>query len=228
MITIKKVYYKDLKNIQTIENNESFISLSKNWILCSSQDIILNSESQNSKEIIVRIWVYEWLLRANRLLKEMNNDYEICVVYWYRSIEVQIKTFLEILKNKIKIYYKDADELYEEVHKDIAVPSVSGHPTWWAVDVLIYNKKTNKFLDFWSFIYDFRIDWFNSILNEDIPEEPYNNRIFLSTIMTQAWFAPYYWEYWHFSLGDKEWAFYYDKEYAIYTQKTVSELGIVI
>ncbi len=42
--------------------------------------------------------------------------------------------------------------------------------------------------------------------------------------MTEVWFAPYYWEYWHFSYWDKERAFYYNKQKAIYNQKIPSEI----
>jgi hypothetical protein len=40
----------------------------------------------------------------------------------------------------------------------------------------------------------------------------------LSPIMTKEGFAPYDGEWWHFSYGDKEWAFYYKQDKALYNQ----------
>ncbi len=224
MIKIKKVFFKDLININVKDNNENFISLKEKWILCQNKKLIFWDELYDPWEIIVREWIYNKLLEVNKILKKINIWYEICVIYWYRSIDIQTKKFLEILKNKTNIYYENPIDLYEEVHKNIAIPNVSWHPTWWAVDVLIFNKEINNFLDFWSYIYDFSIDLFNSILNKNISKEAYNNRVLLNKVMTEVWFAPYYWEYWHFSYWDKERAFYYNKQKAIYNQKIPSEI----
>jgi D-alanyl-D-alanine dipeptidase len=117
-------------------------------------------------------------------------------------------------------------DLYEKVHTCIAVPAVSWHPTWWAVDILIINDKTNETLDFWTEIYDYSINGWSSISYDNISKKAYNNRLLLNKVMTESWFAPYSEEYWHFSYWDKEWAFYYDKEYAIYAQKSLSEIKL--
>ena len=36
--------------------------------------------------------------------------------------------------------------------------------------------------------------------------------------MLEEGFAPYDGEWWHFSFGDKEWAFYYKKDKALFNQ----------
>ncbi len=42
--------------------------------------------------------------------------------------------------------------------------------------------------------------------------------------MTAAEFAPFWGEWWHYSFGDCEWATYYEKPNAIYSQKTQQEI----
>jgi D-alanyl-D-alanine dipeptidase len=51
-----------------------------------------------------------------------------------------------------------------------------------------------------------------------IGKEAWNNRQLLRYVMLSAGFAPFDGEWWHFSYGDREWAFYYKKPYAIYNQ----------
>ena len=55
--------------------------------------------------------------------------------------------------------------------------------------------------------------------NDYISERAKNNRELLRKIMLEEEFAPYDGEWWHFSYGDKEWAFYYNKDEALYNQK---------
>lgn len=44
----------------------------------------------------------------------------------------------------------------------------------------------------------------------------------------EAWFTPFDGEYWHFSYGDRERAFYYDQPHAIYDQVSVAEVQDMI
>ena len=42
--------------------------------------------------------------------------------------------------------------------------------------------------------------------------------------MLEQEFAPYDGEWWHFSYGDREWAFYYKKEKALYKQVNAEDV----
>ena len=107
--------------------------------------------------------------------------------------------------------------MYEYVHEKIAVPLVSGHPTGGAVDTAIYDNKENKILNFGSEILDYSTTqcYYE---NENISKEAKENRELLRKSMMEEGFAPYDGEWWHFSYGDKEWAFYYNKKKALYNQ----------
>jgi D-alanyl-D-alanine dipeptidase len=43
--------------------------------------------------------------------------------------------------------------------------------------------------------------------------------------MTSVGFAPFDGEWWHFSYGDREWAYFYKKKNALYGQIKVGRLG---
>lgn len=146
---------------------------------------------------------------------------------------------LEVLKCKKKYYNEEKEKIImsgkpipvgssldEEVHRLIAVPSVAGHPTGGAVDVVIVDKNSNTPIDFGSKIYDFKTkDCYT--FSPYISEEAKKNRMLLRNAMMSQGFAPFDGEWWHFSYGDKEWAFYYKKDGAIYTQKQLSEVKVV-
>ena len=56
------------------------------------------------------------------------------------------------------------------------------------------------------------------VFSKNISKIAKNNRMLLRELMLKNEFAPFDGEWWHFSYGDKEWAYYYQKKAAIYTQ----------
>ena len=169
--------------------------------------------------------------------------YETCqivVTYGYRSPYLQ-KDLFEDKMNQKKEEYPTLSELdlIEMVHREIAHPSVAGHPTGGAVDVTIYDYKKGKYLNFGTELYDFSSKniYYDS---DDITKEQKKNRKILRSVMCQQEFAPFDGEWWHFCYGDKEWAFYksrrikYSKEddsdqyKALYQQKKYEEISQII
>ncbi len=168
------------------------------------------------EQIPVRKSVYNKLIKVAQKLKIINKSYKIIVVYGFREIKKQEMYFNDILKD-IKNEFEDTMDLYEYIHEKVAVPSVAGHPTGGAVDVAIYDDVSKSILDFGTDILDFTSNkcYYN---NEDISKDAKNNRELLRKLMLEEGFAPYDGEWWHFSYGDKEWAFYYNKDKALYNQ----------
>lgn len=101
------------------------------------------------------------------------------------------------------------------MHEKIAVPEVAGHPTGGAVDVTIYDMENQKELDFGSKIHDFSSDICYTFY-KNISDDEKENRMLLRRLMLNEGFAPYDGEWWHFSYGDREWAFYYKKGECLY------------
>ncbi len=213
------VKYQDLITVNVVNEktkNEEFVSIpevSNNVIGRYVTDL---NELEYSKVIRVRNEVLNRLNKADKLLKKVNPNYQLMVVYGYRSMEKQVKYFNEEIE-KYKNKFKNILDLYEFVHEKIAVPEVSGHPTGGAVDVVINNIKTNEIIDFGTKVHDF--DNYKSYVNyHNIKEYAFNNRMLLRKVMKKVGFAPYDGEWWHFSYGDKEWAYYYNKKKYLYPQ----------
>ena len=211
--------YQDLLTIKDYNretNKEKFIliPLSDEYVFgkyIEGMDML-----EYGKQIPVRKSVYNKLIKVAKKLKSVNKHYRIVVVYGFREIKKQERYFNEILE-EVKGKFANEMDMYEYIHEKIAVPSVSGHPTGGAVDVAIYNEETKNILNFGTEILDFTSNrcYYK---NEEISEEAKNNRALLRNMMLEEEFAPYDGEWWHFSYGDKEWAFYYKKNKALYHQ----------
>lgn len=219
------VKYQDLININEVNKKtmrQKFVKIpiSSNKVI--GRYVTDLNELDYSPIIKVRKKVLEKLNMADSLLKEINPNYQLMVVYGYRTLEKQIKYFNEELK-KYEKDYKNRLELYEYVHQKIAVPEVSGHPTGGAVDVVIYDMSKEEIIDFGTKVHNF--DNFRCyVYYSKIKEYQHNNRILLRKVMMKAGFAPYDGEWWHFSYGDREWAYYYNKKKYLYPQVSFEDV----
>jgi len=162
--------------------------------------------------IYVRKKVASKLKQAAKLLAEYNPDLQLQVVYGYRALSIQQRLFLKYKRQLEKQY--TGSELLEAVHRLIAVPEIAGHPTGGAIDIQIV--KSGKPINMGTGIWVFTNDSF--IFSPFINKAAQKNRQLLRSLMLKVGFAPFDGEWWHFSYGDKEWAKYYKKPYAIYEQ----------
>jgi ATP phosphoribosyltransferase len=198
----------------------------------------LRDMENDAPNILVRKSVYKKLCDADRALKQKAGfkNCQIIVTYGYRSPAIQQKLWDETYAEK-KAENADAseEELREKTHRVIAYPSVAGHPTGGAVDVIIFDYKKGKFLDFGTDICDFKTK--NVYYASDsISTTAKKNRKALRAVMCEQGFVPYDGEWWHFSYGDKEWAFYTFRrkkrnehvdieKTALYRQKEMAEIS---
>ena len=219
----KMVSYKNLLPIPVKDNKEYFAVLDSVTLPNGYTPTMDDMENVTGKQIKIRVSIFEKLKLAQKKLKEINPNYTLYVTYGYRSLEVQTKKFLEQLQITAKNYFPDPIDLYEEVHRFIAVPTVAGHPTGGAIDIVIKNEKTNESLDFGSIQYDYSTkDCY--VFADHISQKAKANRLLLRKLLMKVGFAPFDGEWWHFSYGDKEWAYYYKKEFAIYDQIMYEDL----
>lgn len=207
--------------------NNKYVNLEENMVKyqdlvkvkireCGEKMIFVSIKTINNRKIILREAVVKKLIKAEELLKKQKPDLRLLVYYGYRSIKIQTLRFLEILNKTCKNYYPNPIDLYEAVHRSVAVPTVAGHPTGGAVDTTIIDKY-NREIDFGSKIYDYSTK--NSyVFSQNISKKSKKNRILLREIMLCVGFAPFDGEWWHFSYGDREWTYYYKRKFAIYQQ----------
>lgn len=213
------VKYQDLLSINEVNkktSNQEFVSIPGVGNKVIGKYITELNELEYSPIIRVRKEVLKRLNKADSLLKKENCNYQLMVVYGYRSMEKQVKYFEEEVK-KYQNNYDSKLELYEFVHEKIAVPEVSGHPTGGAVDVVIYDMKQKEIISFGSKVHDF-YEFKSYTYYTKIKVFEHNNRMLLRKVMMNVGFAPYDGEWWHFSYGDKEWAYYYNKKKYLYPQ----------
>ena len=135
------------------------------------------------------------------------------LITYYRSHAVQTAKY-NAVKEKLKLNYSD-EELNKAVHRFIAAPDVAGHPTGGAIDVCVWDRNASK-IDMGTEVHT--LEKGSYVLNPFISKAAWLNRQKLRIAMCAAGFAPFDGEWWHFSYGDREWAAYYNKPYAIYNQ----------
>jgi len=218
------VLYQDLLSIPVRDRNEQFIPLDEigvaNGYWRTKQDMqpFLNGK------LLVRTSVGLRLKRADVYLKQYCTRWSLYVTYGYRSLEIQTQSFMRVLREQVdNSFIPDPVMLYELVHQKIAVPTIAGHPTGGAVDIFIMNNETKKILDFGSEIYDYTKPLYPTF-TKGLSEKTNQNRMILRRIMIKAGFAPYDGEWWHFSYGDREWAYFYGKKNALYKQLSIPEV----
>lgn len=216
------VRYRDLLSVPIKETGEPFTSL-KGLIPNGYKPERADMETLIGPDVLVRENVAQRLQNAQRLLQQKDPSKTLFVTYGYRDLGVQTKGFLGVLQNVSKDFFPDPLDLYEEAHRFVAVPTVAGHPTGGAVDIVIRDKQTNTEINFGGKQYEYSTK--NCyVFYPDIDEEAKENRMLLRTVMAQSGFAPFDGEWWHFSFGDREWAYYYNKPAALYEQKNLSDL----
>jgi D-alanyl-D-alanine dipeptidase len=203
------VKYKDLLTVNEFNeetNKEKFVYLPIKDDFVIGRYQLDRNMLDYGKKIAVRSTVYEKLQKAAKKLKEYNKNYKLIVVFGFRDMKLQEKYFYEIY-DKVKDNFDDELEMYEYIHEKIA----------------IYDELEQKIIDFGSKI----LDW-DTIkcyyYSEDISKEAIENRKLLRKLMLEVDFAPYDGEWWHFSYGDREWAFYYSKKQALYKQVNAEDV----
>jgi D-alanyl-D-alanine dipeptidase len=207
----RMVLYVDLVKIPQKENGEPLVQVPVSKFL-QTREIDSETLELIEKPILVRKTVSKLLVEASKIIAEMSDDMALEIVYGHRSIAIQRTLFEKYRKMYEKKY--QGNELLEVVHRNIAVPEVAGHPAGAAVDIRIL--KNGKPLNMGTHIWEFNPNSYT--FSPFISKQAWNNRRLLRDVMKQVGFAPYDGEWWHFSYGDKEWAKYYNKPFAIYSQ----------
>ncbi len=216
---LKIANYSDLKIVLTVESNEEMVNISellKNCVcvyLPQSQDMI----RYVGNDLWVRKSVAEKLSRISNTLQSILPDHKLKIVYGYRHLEIQKDRFLKRKEDLRKIHLMmDEEDLNELANTQTANPETAGHPTGGAVDITITTPDGD--LDMGTEYADFSKTEEIKTFCPYLTETQKHNRELLHDLMVAEEFAPFYGEWWHFSYGDKEWAWFYDKPHAIYSQ----------
>lgn len=222
ILETKMVRYRDLLDVYVEECGEPLLALSDIDI---RHGYIKPMVDRVIPAILVRQTVREKLLAAQKQLQKRAQTLSLFVTYGYRRPEIQTRAFQkELISIAQRTYISDPTDLYETIHRRIAVPTVAGHPTGGAIDVILIYTQSGKFVDCGSELYDFSTKK-SYVFGSRINRTARTMRMLLRDCMLSAEFAPFDGEWWHFSFGDREWAYYYQKPKAIYDQISRPEVS---
>lgn len=207
--------YKELQKISVSENKEKLFDVrtfNKQIITCYKDP---STQPRLENFILVREEVAKKLDKVQQFLNK-RYGYNLCIVEGYRHPNVQ-KSYFE--KQRAILSQSNpkltTEELNQATHVFIAVPSVAGHPTGGAVDLTLTDKNGSP-LDMGMHIADFSDAEKMKTFTSGLTVQQKKNRKILLNAMLEMDFAPFYGEWWHFSYGDREWAWQKRKKMAIY------------
>lgn len=215
----KILSYDDVKDIPFGDRDEDLVSANAydDDIVCEYKKF--DMFAWTGFDILVRNSVARNLAEANKYLQTHYN-LSLKVVYGYRSPEVQTKYF-EVRYEELKRENPSMDDagLRRLTHNFVAMPDAAGHTLGAAIDVTLVDDH-GKECDMGTKVADYTdpvaIQTFATV-----SEKQATFRNMLLAAMTEAGFAPFLGEWWHYSYGDKEWAAYYGYEKALYAPITV-------
>lgn len=205
--------FRELNQIPCDDNLEPLVKLEP------KESLFINPiETQmfefTGDDIYVRRALKGRLEKVSENLNKTTPELMIQVHYGYRHPSIQkdrYDKFLEKLESDDRISDKE-----QHAHTFIANPSVAGHPTGGAIDITLVERSTKSMLDMGTELRDFSPKTLT--FHPEISKQAWRNRMLLRNLMVKSGFAPYDGEWWHFSYGDKEWAYTYQKEKAHYKE----------
>ncbi|MFA7191848.1 MAG: M15 family metallopeptidase [Candidatus Paceibacterota bacterium] len=216
---IKIANYSDLKPIKVIESAEKMVNISQ--LLKDCICVYLPQSNDMINYVGNDLWLRESVaLKIERIsiqLRLKYPTYRLKIVYGYRHLEIQTKRFY-LRRDKLKESNPEMNEedLLELANTMVANPETAGHPTGGAVDLTITTPDGD--LDMGTEYADFSMPEEIKMYCPHLTETQKSNRKLLCDLMITEEFAPFYGEWWHYSYGDREWAWFYNKPNAIYSQ----------
>lgn len=165
-------------------------------------------------EVYVRKSVRKLLHNASQKLPD---GLSMVIRAGHRPIEVQLKLLNGLISQYVKKHpgtTRDAALEYARTYVSDPSLKLPPHCCGAAVDVDLFNTRTNKLVDFGCSVNtDGEIATLDSPL---VNARQRKNRMTLATTMLEAGFASYHNEWWHYSFGDQLWAFLYKIPKSLY------------
>jgi D-alanyl-D-alanine dipeptidase len=210
------------------DNREPMIDLNKQSVIAlgPSPEIPNNTDYTKMRES-----VYKKLVKAQSLLPK---GLHFCLYEGYRSLQLQKALFDERM-TKIRNQHPgwSKEQLFNETIKMVSpvvnldgTHNIPAHSTGGAIDVYLVNEK-GEAVDMGIHPKDWMSDTSGvlSLTNsQEISREAKKNRHIMSHVLEAVGFINYPTEYWHWSYGDRYWAYHQDKPYALYATYKANSL----
>ncbi|MCR9191431.1 MAG: M15 family metallopeptidase [Gammaproteobacteria bacterium] len=168
----------------------------------------------NQDYTFVRQTIYDKLLTAQQ---QLPNGYHFCLYEGYRSLALQ-KLIFDERYGKVQTRYPtwSSDQIFLETIKLVSPvinqdgsDNVPPHATGAAIDVYLLDD-AGQALDMGIHPEDWMMDVSGAKSltdSKEISETAIKNRRLMSDVLTAVGFVNYPTEYWHWSYGDRYWAF---------------------
>ncbi|WP_392538720.1 M15 family metallopeptidase [Legionella sp. 227] len=206
--------------IPVIDNQEPMIDLINHPGISYGPSPEIPNNTDYTK---MRKTIYEKLKKAQSLLP---TGLRFCLYESYRSLTLQ-KSLFDTRHEKVKKKHPEwsAEQIFTETTRLVSPvinqdgsPNIPPHSTGAAIDVYLINEQ-GEAIEMGIHPKDWMDDLDGSLsltASEIITEEAKQNRKIMSQALEAVGFVNYGNEYWHWSYGDRYWAYYKQKPYAFY------------
>lgn len=206
--------------IPVIDNNESMVDLKNQTIIVHGPSPEIPNNTDYTK---VRETVYKKLVKAQSLLPK---GLHFCLYEGYRSLQLQKALFDERFAKVKKLHPQwSQKQLFNETTKLVSpiinldgTHNIPPHSTGGAIDVYLLDDQGQAI--------DMGIhpkDWMNDTTgklsqtnSKIISPTAQKNRAIMNRVLTEVGFVNYPTEYWHWSYGDRYWAYQQQQKSALY------------
>lgn len=211
---------KAVQRIPIYDNQEPLLDVRKHSHLCLGPSPEIPN---NDNYYYLRKTVLEKLIHANARLPQ---GLRICIYEGYRSIALQTLLFDTHYRNikaqhpnwSLDTVFNETTKLVSPVVNPDGSANIPPHATGAAVDVYLIDDQGHA-VDMGIHPKDWMRDKDGKLSktdSADIPALAKKNRAILNQVMQEAGFINYPTEYWHWSYGDKYWAYLTKEKSAIY------------
>ena len=207
-------------SVEVQETGEEMVNLKdqKEILFGGSPEIPNNTDYTK-----MRRTVYEKLLEAQKLLP---SGLRFCLYEAYRSLSLQKKLFSDRYE---KVQQQNPDWSHEQIFREtikLVSPvinfdgshNIPPHSTGAAIDIYLVNEK-NEIVDMGIKVADWMEDMDGSISKTNsskISDTARKNRSIMNDALNALGFVNYEGEYWHWSYGDRYWAYQTGQKHAFY------------
>lgn len=201
----------DLLTVPVCENGDPMVRIPE-----EDEFVLSFHNSQDMVDLIgsvmkVRSEVLKRLLIASKALREERGNFRLKIFYAFRALEVQVRYHDKALASARRQFPDASDEeIRRFAHILSACPDVAGHPTGGAVDVTLFDASSGEDVDLGVPVIREAIHRAGKRIytfSPEVTEAQMDSRLLLRSVMEGVGFSPFDGEFWHFSYGDREWAF---------------------
>ncbi len=205
LLGFRKILPSDIIKAKKInENNEPLVELGAEFLKLN----YVGSDLRGRKEVVEKL---------KRINEELKTKYklQLAIVEVYRNSERYQENWNKRIENTRKKFPNfSEEEIIREASKFSVKPNGNGpHQTGGAVDLTLADLDGNIIFMGSDYSEQSEKSFFDS---KNISKEARKYREILKEVMEEEDFNNYPAEWWHWSYGDKMWAAYKKKPYAIY------------